>query len=120
MFISIVQILPSVNKTLDTRDQAIRLFESLKDYCPNCGDLTLDFKDVDFMSRSFADQFHKEKMNWHAKINIKILVENENHQVNQILKSVSRTQKPVERPRTSVQARSFNSREQVFQFLSAL
>jgi len=78
---------------LDSRDEAIRLFSELKDYCVTYGDITLDFSDVIFMSRSFADQFHKEKLKWCNTSSVPIYIMNEIDQIHDILKAVSRTQK---------------------------
>jgi hypothetical protein len=81
-----------IGKTLDSRDEAAKLIESISNTYSNCIEVSLDFEDVEFMSRSFADEFHKQKMNLVNEKGYTILVTNASHQIIDILKAVSKTQ----------------------------
>ena len=120
MLIAIIKILPNLNKSLDTRDQAQILFERLESYCPNCNDLVIDFSGIDFMSRSFADQFHKEKIRLQEMRHIIVSIENEVPQIHSILNSVSKTQKTMKRESSTFQFHSIFTKDQMAQFFSTL
>lgn len=119
MLIGVLNILTNT-ETLDTRDQAMQLFDSLHGYCPQCSEIIFDFAGIEFMSRSFADQFHKERMKFQEEKNVKVFIENENSQIHDILNAVCKTQKLKVRKQHSFEFHSFFSREQVFQFVSTL
>lgn len=55
--IKVAEILPS---TLDSREAATRLVNVIKEEANSNSIVEIDFTDIIFMSRSFADQFHKE------------------------------------------------------------
>lgn len=55
--IKITEILPS---TLGSREAAIRLFNVIKEESKSGSKIVTDFADTLYMSRSFADQFHKD------------------------------------------------------------
>ncbi|HVI48144.1 MAG TPA: hypothetical protein VM802_24970 [Chitinophaga sp.] len=77
--------------TLNSRDEAIKLFNFLQGSFTQ-STIILDFTDVDFMSRSFADEFYRLKTNWKLHVKKDIKLENENKQIVDILNAVSRTQ----------------------------
>ncbi len=120
MLIAIINILPNVNKSLDTRDQAQILFESLSNHCPDCNDLVIDFSGIEFMSRSFADQFHKERINFQETRHIHVFIENEVSQIHAILNSVSKTQKNVQRKSNTFKFHSIFTKDQMAQFFNTL
>ena len=115
-----IKILPLVGKTLDSRDEAEKLFEHLRDYCTQCGNLELDFSEVEFMSRSFADQFHKEKMEWTKDKNLVVLIKNAPSQVIEILQAVAKTQNARFYKGAKVQFYSFSKSDPLFSFLNAI
>ncbi|MET1053794.1 MAG: hypothetical protein ABWY16_00660 [Pedobacter sp.] len=55
--IKVAEILPS---TLDSREAATRLVSVIKEESKCNSKIEIDFTDTIFMSRSFADQFHKD------------------------------------------------------------
>jgi hypothetical protein len=76
-----------------------------------CAFIEMDFSSVDFMSRSFADQFHKERIKLQNDNNIVIEVVNASEEVINILRTVSRTQSKSEREINDVQIFSFSNLE---------
>lgn len=88
-----INISQTLADTLDSRDEALKLFRMMKEMHPLSTDVVLDFSGVEFMSRSFADQFHKEKLNWVEKNNQStIVIENADAQIIDILKTVAQMQ----------------------------
>jgi hypothetical protein len=115
-----IKILPLFGKTLDSRDEAIRLFAHLKEYCTICENLELDFSEVDFMSRSFADQFHKEKLEWIKNNNLVIKIKNVSTQIMEILQAVSKTQKSKIYCKADVSVYYYSESDSLFAFLNAI
>lgn len=93
----IIKIAELIDTNLHSRDAAQILFENL-DTLQNANKIMLDFSDVIYMSRSFADQFHKEMQ---KSINLGVLIEvqNANEHIIEILKAVAKTQNSTNRQR---------------------
>ena len=53
--------------------------------------IEIDFSGIDFISRSFADQFHKNKIDFIEKKNIEIVVVNCKEEVFDMFQEVART-----------------------------
>lgn len=109
-----------LGNTLDSRDEAIRLFELLKSNYPEFKEITLDFTSIDFMSRSFADQFHKERLKWAQQDNVKILITNAPIQVIDILHAVSKTQNGTNRVMQDLPVYAFSKSDQLSHYLQAI
>lgn len=79
--------------TLDTRESASTLIEKFKsEYnCQLTSGIVLNFEGIDFMSRSFADQFHKEITN--NDFDIDLTFYNINDTIRETLRIVEKTQK---------------------------
>lgn len=82
-------LLPSrLPLTLDTRESASKLVDMIKEE-GECK-VELDFTDIIFMSRSFADQFHKEL--YSSDHTIDISIKNADVSILDMLRAVSNTQ----------------------------
>lgn len=53
----------------------------------------IDFSNVSYISRSFADQFYKDKMEYESKLGTNIFVANANSTVVKMLSAVTKTQR---------------------------
>jgi hypothetical protein len=87
-----IDVAKSAGKILNTRDEAIKLFNFFLENKFDSVFVTVDFTNVEFMSRSFADQFYQLKANWELGKNNKIQLQSDNQQIAEILDAVSRTQ----------------------------
>lgn len=76
--------------TLHTRPAAKQLLEVVAN--DPCDHIELDFAEVDYISRSFADEFHAEKMKLVEATGKAILVMNANEEVVRMLQAVAKTQ----------------------------
>lgn len=83
--------LKNLSKSLITREAASVLIEKLmnRHHNPHTT-IILDLKNIDFMSRSFADQLHKEIKK--ANFNRKVTFRNANNSILETLRVVERTQ----------------------------
>jgi anti-anti-sigma regulatory factor len=93
----IIKIAELIDTNLHSRDAAQILFENL-DTLQTANKIVLDFSDVIYMSRSFADQFHKE-MQKSIALGVVVEVLNCNDHVTEILKAVAKTQNSTNRQR---------------------
>lgn len=76
--------------TLVTREVASLLFSYIEDVA--CNYIEADFSDIFYISRSFADQFHKEKIKFWESRQKEIVVVNANDDVFKMFQAVSKTQ----------------------------
>ncbi|MFN8265053.1 MAG: hypothetical protein U0T11_03215 [Chitinophagaceae bacterium] len=104
--------------TLHTRDAAKQLLEWVeKDLCDH---VELDFTDIDYISRSFADQFHAEKLELISKTNKTILVTNGNEDVIRMLQAVANTQNKKNRSIENIQVYNFTDWKILERFLLSI
>lgn len=85
-----ISVSEQIGKLLNTREAVSMLLDVVRD--SKCSVIELDFTSVEFMSRSFADQFHKDKIALQNELNISIDIVNANEEIIHILQTVSRTQ----------------------------
>lgn len=112
-----INIKSNFGNTLDSRDEAIRLFHLL---LPDQEEIVFDFADVAFMSRSFADQFHKESLNLTSDNNRKISITNAPVQVIDILEAVTKTQIKTKWASLNLPIYSFSKLDQLREYLQAI
>ncbi|MCB0768586.1 MAG: hypothetical protein KDB95_15360 [Flavobacteriales bacterium] len=55
-------------------------------------ELVLDFSEVEFISRGFADEFHKARLRFQTERNVPVVLEQVNEAVQEMLSAVARTQ----------------------------
>lgn len=87
---STISVFSLFGATLHTRQVAIELLKNVEDR--PCDNVELDFQQVDYISRSFADQFHSDKLSLAERLQKKIIVINPNEEVLKMLQAVARTQ----------------------------
>lgn len=92
--------------TLDTREGAALLAQLIREQLADNTIVDVDFKDIIFMSRSFADQFHKDIM---AGDSVDIVIKNADLGIIEMLKAVSQTQNKRKPVKKSYQVLSFNN-----------
>ncbi|MXV50341.1 hypothetical protein GS399_05100 [Pedobacter sp. HMF7647] len=108
--IKIVSFLPA---TLDTRESASRLTNLIKEELGTSKKIELDFQSVLFMSRSFADQFHKEVSRLE---NIDLVINNADFGIVEMLNSVAKTQTQRNPVNTNYKVLSFDNLSKLTDF----
>ena len=101
--------------SLHTREMASQLMDEVR--ADLCDTIELDFADIEFISRSFADQFHKEKIELWTQKGVVIPVVNANTHIISTLQSVANTQNVTVRQGDYIARYKFNSQLQLEQFL---
>ncbi len=109
--IKISEILPL---TLDTRESATRLVNIIKQEGELNHKIELDFTGTIFMSRSFADQFHKDLYSEEQKLNLEI--KNASFDIVEMLRIVSNTQTERKAIKASCKTLIFNNLESLEDF----
>lgn len=89
MTVSEIKLKDVMPNTLDTRESASQLVQLIREEYLDAK-IELDFTDILFMSRSFADQFHKEIHQLDSELDL--VLKNADIQITEILNAVSITQ----------------------------
>lgn len=106
---------------LITREAAQELIASIElSPCTVCNVFELDFAAVDFMSRSFADQLHKERLRHQQELQCEIFVINASKEIFDMLEAVAKTQNKTERKKERVPVYKFNDAKALSEYLLTL
>lgn len=108
-------IFDKLGSLLNTREAAINLMEIIAK--AESKTVELDFSNVEFMSRSFADQFYKERNSFQEKTNSIININNANEEIIKILQVVSKTQDKKEREYISIPVYKFSDKNLLKNYL---
>lgn len=121
MLTATLSVATALGTELHTRDQADQLFSALQNQWPCCSTFILDLADVSYMSRSFADQFHKLKMAWASKDGIQFEIHNASQQVLDILRAVATTQRVhMRKADDTIPVYSYSSQQQLMRLLQGM
>lgn len=113
-----IVVFKELGRFLNTREAVTTLMEILN---KNQGaEIELDFSEVEFMSRSFADQFHKEKISFQEKSSSVIHITNANEEIIRILQAVSHTQNKKEREFIQIPVYKFSDQSLLSKYLLSI
>ena len=115
MIASELKLIDLLPVTLDSREAATRLAEIVSEYSSSKY-IELDFRGIEFMSRSFADQFHKE-LCLHEDHAFEIVIKNAEASIIHMLDAVSKTQTTRKSVKKTHQVASFNDLKQMESFM---
>jgi anti-anti-sigma regulatory factor len=85
-----INIYKHLGETLNSREAAVLLFDFVNEN--QARNVVFDFTDVVFMSRSFADQFHKERMKLKEQNGLTIHLKDASEAIRTMLITVESTQ----------------------------
>ena len=114
--IPVYQLLESTS--IHTRDAANIILCAAETH--PCDEVVLDFSNISFISRSFADQFHKDKLEVITRTGKVIIVENASEEVIKMLQAVARTQVKTNRPVSQVPVYKYTDLISFEKFLVAI
>lgn len=107
------------SSSLNTRDEADKLFTFLlNDRISN--KLFFDFDNINFISRSFADEFHKSLIYLTKIEHVTCELLNSDSNIIEILQAVSRTQNNDKRNRNNLPVFSFVESSSLYNFLATI
>lgn len=113
-----IQVAELLGKTIHTREASNHLLQFVAS--DRCQQIELDFTGVDYISRSFADQFHADKMHLAAEQQKSIIVTNANTEVVNMLQAVAKTQNKTYRGNTSLPVYKYSTWSQLENFLLSI
>ena len=113
-----ISVFEEIDSLLNTREAAIQLADLIRDN--PCKIIELDFTNVEFMSRSFADQFIKEELQLKEELNVCIEIINANEEIIKILNIVSNTQHKTSREFFSIPVYKFSNPQLLSDYLFAI
>lgn len=90
-----IKVIESHSELLNSREAATMLLDLVREEKADRAEF--DFINIEFMSRSFADQFHKERYELHKSNGLIIEISNANEEIIEMLKTVARTQNKTKR-----------------------
>lgn len=111
-----IKISEKYKNFLNTRESIETLFN---DNNESVSELEFDFRDIQFISRSSADQFYKLKIKFESN-NKKITISNANDTVINMLQTVSNTQTIQNRRSEKIQIFNFNETKELEDYLLSI
>lgn len=112
---STIPVFTLLGATLHTRQAATELLQAVTQN--PCDHIELDFVDVEYVSRSFADQFHAEKIAIAIQQQKSIIVTNANEEIIKMLQAVARTQDKENRAYEKVPVYNYTNWKSLERFL---
>jgi hypothetical protein len=85
----ILTVSERVGSNPNYRNSASVLFEAIPLHVE---EVVLDFSGVEFISRGFADELHKERLRIQAERNVHVVLEEVSEEVQRMMNTVARTQ----------------------------
>lgn len=118
---NVIRVSEICGTDLITREAVQHLIASI-DFspCKICNVFELDFVHVDFMSRSFADQLHKERVRLQQQMKCEIVVINANKEIYEMLEAVAKTQNHSKRKQDQVPVHKFSDAKALSDYLLTL
>lgn len=113
--ISVHELLGSSIHTREASAELMRIIEN-----EPCDYVELDFSSIVYISRSFADQFHTDKLNCIANTQKNIVVLNANDHIIRMLQAVATSAKPHRVPSKSIPVYKYTSPAQLESFLLSI
>ena len=113
-----IQISELLGKTIHTRDASNYLLQVVA--ATGYQQIELDFSGVDYISRSFADQFHANKIKLAIEQQKSTIVTNANTEVVNMFQAVTKTQNKTDRATASLPVYKFTTWNQLENFLLSI
>ena len=83
-------------------------------------EIQLDFMNVEFISRSYADQFYKSKLDFEKKYSISIYIVNANEDIINMFHAVSKTQHQSDRSFEKTPVYTFSNLDKFSEYLFSI
>lgn len=115
---STIRVNEILGTTIHTREAVIQLLDLLKK-SPD-SKIELDFSEVSYISRSFADQFYADKMKLMSEEKKDIIVTNANEEVINMLHAVAQTQNKSFRGYSTFPVYKYSTLNQLDNFLLSI
>ena len=113
-----IPVFDLLSSTLHTRQAAKELLQASAEN--PCDHVVLHFANVEYISRSFADQFHADKLKLADSSTKTIIVTNANEEVFKMLQAVANTQHKVNRDYEKIPVYNYTDWNSLERFLLSI
>ena len=113
-----ISVFEEAGNLLNSRESATSLMDKVRK--SPCQVVEFNFSSVEFMSRSFADQFYKEKVQLVKEYNILFEMVDANEEIIHMLRVVSNTQNKVEREYVQLPVYKFTNQNLLGEYLLSI
>ncbi|MGN6603018.1 MAG: hypothetical protein ACTHK8_11240 [Ginsengibacter sp.] len=113
-----ISVSESIGTMVHTREASSILMKLIEK--ESCNYIELDFSNVDYISRSFADQFYIDKVNYAQQLKKNLVVSNANDEVMHMLHAVARTQHKKMNTVISIPVYKYSSQSQLDDLLLSI
>ena len=113
-----ISVFKIIGSSVHTREASTILMQPIeRDLCDY---IELDFSQVEYISRSFADQLYDDKMNFAVKLKKNIIISNANETVMHMLNAVAKTQNKKPTTFLNIPIYKYSSQRQLENFLLSI
>ena len=113
-----ISVSESIGTMVHTREASSILMKLIEK--EPCNYIELDFSNVAYISRSFADQFYIDKLNCSLQLEKNLVISNANDQVMHMLQAVERTQHKKMNTVINIPVYKYSSQSQLEDFLLSI
>jgi hypothetical protein len=113
-----ISVSESIGTMVHTREASSILMKLIEK--EPCNYIELDFLNVEYISRSFADQFYIDKVNYAHHLKKNLVVSNANDEVMHMLHAVAKTQHKKMNTAISIPVYKYSSQSQLDDFLLSI
>lgn len=115
---STISVFNLIGSSVHTRESSEILMHQIE--TDPCNFIEIDFSQVDYISRSFADQFYFDKMKCAIDLKKDVIVGNANESVVHMLNAVSRTQNKKRGYLLNIPVYKYSSQSELENFLLSI
>jgi hypothetical protein len=113
-----ISVSESIGTMVHTREASAILMKLIEK--EPCNYIELDFSNVDYISRSFADQFYIDKVNCGLQLKKNLVIFNANEEVIHMLNAVAKTQHKKVNTFLNIPVYKYSSQSQLEDFLLSI
>jgi hypothetical protein len=113
-----ISVFKSIGPLVHTRESSKILMKLIEQ--DQCDSIELDFSKVEYISRSFADQFYADKINCTEKLKKNIIVSNANETVIHMLNAIAKTQNKKSNTFLDIPIYKYSSQSELENFLLSI
>lgn len=115
---STISVFDLIGSSVHTREASDILMHQIE--TDPCNEIEIDFSQVDYISRSFADQFYVDKKKWATELKKDVIVSNANESIVHMLNTVSKTQNKKSDYRLNIPVYKYSSQSELENFLLSI
>ena len=113
-----ISVFDQFGSSIHTREASTILMNLIEK--ESCGYIEVDFSQVDYISRSFADQFYFDKTRYTVEFKKNVIISNANESVIHMLSAVAKTQNKKPNAFLNIPIYKYSTQSQLENFLLSI